>query len=466
MCTLEGSILTDFCFEITSQNSTYGDIYLGKVINVLHGLSAYFIDYGGNRNGFLPAISTLIPLKKGDLVIVQICKTEKDLKGARLSCFVKIIGEYYTYMPYGSSISTKYIPSRKLKGRHGESASSELKELDDEWRSILERVKNLKEPALLKKGASQIYQLLRDDYHSKKIHIIIDGDSTSLKETVRDLNLNHTVEEYTGLLPVFAKYGVAKSVRTLTDRVVYLPSGGSIAIDVAEAMTCIDVNSGSYVNSNLETTSYEVNLEAVDEIGRQIKIRDISGIIAIDFIDMKKPSYIENIQNKMQDILRFDNVLSKISKINEFGVMMISRQRSVQSVNDLMTDKCKNCNNGRFKNKYKTAFDIFSEIRLSAYTNPNSNITVECHPDVANYILNYMKRRLIDIEERTGQVQINWSETVDGYTVEPKGILPKLQVDPVKHMYKYDKLPMVIYPQVYTAVNLDRHIYIVGINER
>lgn len=461
ICTLTNQALTDFHFELTEDESTYGDIYLGRVTNALSGLSAYFIDYGANKNGFLPASATLTPLKRGDLVIVQVMKSEKDAKGARLSCFVKITGEYYTYMPYGSSMSNKYLPIRKLKGRHGLNAGYELKTLDNEWSAILDAVKTLKGPTLLRKEASLICQLLRDEYHSKAMHIIVDGDAESLKQAVNQFQLAHTIEEYGETLPIFEKYGVANSIKTMTDRVVTLPSGGSISIDVAEAMTCIDVNSSSYSNSNLETTGYQVNLEAAEEICRQIKIRDISGMIAIDFIDMKKTSYIENIQNKMQEMLKLDNVLTRFAKINEFGVLMISRQRSTKSIPDLMTDKCGTCQNGRIKNKYKVVFDVFSDMRLSAYSNPGAQITVDCSTESAHYILNNMRAQLRKLEANGVRITVNWDKDLTEYKVEPKGSAPSLQVDQNQYTYRYDPLPQRIHPPMYSAVSFGQNIYLI-----
>ena len=463
---LEAGQLYDFYCDIQDDSSNFGNIYYGRVTNVVQSLSAYFVDYGGNKNGFLPFTSCLIDLKRGDMVLVQIQKSEKDAKGARLSCFIKLIGQHYIFMPYNSSPQQYQVRKAGLqvqKNKYGivdqKIAEDDLKSLKKEWDIILEKTQNLKELKLLKKESSLLERVLRDKYLHRSIEILVDGHGAykNILEIVTRLNLPHTVQEYNHLIPIFDRYSVSSDILNLSSRTVPLLSGGSISIDISEAMVCIDINSSSCNIGKLEETSYKVNLEAAEEVVRQVRMRDLSGIIAIDFIDLKNATNLHNLEKRVHELFKKDLSLVRIAKINEFGVMMISRQRAGISLHDLSHIRCTSCNHLTEPRVESLAFNLFSELRLAIYSNPYENIQVKCSSKLAYYVLNYMRSQLVSLEkDNIGQIIVSESSELDlradqksYFSILPKGSLKKSDLieiqEPVSSYNLYDSHYLVFY---------------------
>lgn len=249
---LRNSELLDIYYESNSNISTVGNIYIGKVINIIKSLSAYFIDYGVDKNGFLPFTSAIGEFKKDDLIIVQVLKNEKDNKGARLSCFVKIIGQYSILLPYGAvrnkndEISSHSVITKPgLSNINYQSIKKDLDSLMTLWQNMLTMSRSASSPGILYQEDSLIQRILRDKYQGSAIEIIVDGheEFKKIQKTVQDLSLPHHVKEHRSLIPIFLRFGIAHDIRNLKNRSIDLPSGGSAIIDVSEAMISIDINS-------------------------------------------------------------------------------------------------------------------------------------------------------------------------------------------------------------------------------
>lgn len=459
---LECGILSEFYYDNSEDSDNFGNIYLGRVMNVMQSLSAYFVDYGGEKNGFLPFNSTLTTLKRDDMVIVQIQKSEKDLKGARLSCFVRLNGKYCTYLPFNSGRqqyemrqSNHFFKSKDINVNQA-LADNDLQDLKEQWQNILKITAGIKKSMLLKQEIGLIHRLLRDRYRDKILEILVDGHNmyTNISNIIQKNKLIHEIKEYKHLIPIFERYNVAQDIRNLGSRTVPLTSGGSISIDQAEAMICIDINSSSCNIGTLEDTSYKVNLEAADEIVRQIKLRDLSGIIAIDFIDMKNSSHIHNLEKRMNDLFRNDRVITKIGKINEFGVLMISRQRSGTSLYNLSHTKCSNCLHVTEKSMHSNIFELLSSIRIALYSRNEEVIKVECNPKIGHYMLNYMREELCHLENGKRRIIVNYSN-ISNFTINPVGELKntdRIQViQEILPKKAFDHHSYTIFPQFYTT---------------
>ena len=430
---VEGGKLTNLYMDTQDENDTVGNIYLGRVSNVMTSLSAYFIDYGAEKNGFLPFSATNLQLKRDDKVIVQVVKSPKDAKGARLTCFIKLVGQHSVLMPAGSQ---RKVDENQTFLKHGNGnynlIQQDLNNLKSIWKNIETLAKKQSKPVILHQEYSLVRRILRDKYTARPLNIYIDGNAQylHLKETVEDMSLPHKVKEYKGMVPIFAKYGVLEDIKKLTNRVIGLESGGSIVIDITEAMVAIDINSGSCNAGDLEATSYRVNLEAAAEIARQIKLQDLSGIIAVDFIDMTSESNLIAIEAAMRNCMQDDRAMVRFSKINEFGVMMLSRQRAGINLHQQIYSKCSNClSNGLIKNTQVLAFEIICEIRISMHLFPNQPIQVECEERVQSYLLNELRGTLYLLEKHGTSIKIIINNSyLNKFSITPAGQLKQSEM--------------------------------------
>lgn len=428
--------------ESENNNDIVGNIYLGKVINVAHSLSAYFVDYGSSKNGFLSFSGTLTQLKRDDLVIVQVIKNQRDNKGARLSCFIKLSGKHVFFFPYtrGSDGEMRYnsiVMKHKRSNSHYAPIKHDLEHLEILWKEILATSKVVKSPQILHQEHSLIHRILRDRYHDTQLEIIIDGYHRymQVKQIVNELQLSHSVKEHKSIVPVFSKFGVADEFTKLADRSVSLSSGGSIVIDTTEAMTCVDINSSSCNRSDLAETALKVNLEAAEEVANQIRLRDLSGIIAIDFIDMHGTNDNSQVEAAFRSAMQNDTALSKIANINDFGVLMISRQRIGLNLHQQVYTKCNSCiGHGFIKTTSMLAFEMLSEIRLSIHSNPGELIKVECSENASNYMLNEMRQKIASLERNGTRINISTNRAYcNEFTVHPKGELKDSEISKFIH---------------------------------
>ena len=429
----EDGILVDLFCEEKGAVDLVGNIYLGKIDNVMESISAYFVDFGAEKNGFLPFSSCNKSFRDGDMVRVQVRKNEKGNKGAKLSCFIKLAGKFNLYLPNGDKDSHGPLVYLKETKASAEDTAEDLLNLKKLWKRICS-VKS-GQPKLLQQEYSLIGRMLRDRYAHEELEIVVEGEEAFRRVTrfMRELSIKMPLVESFSEVPLLAQYGVFDQIRQTISNVVRLHSGGSIVIDFGEAMTCIDVNSGSYRGQkSIEETSYKVNLEAAAEIARQIRLRDLSGLLAIDFIDMYDKNYIESIEEtfKQEMLVGGNKQQMRILSMNEFCVMMLSRQRINQNLHHFFYSQC-SITKGFYRNKQSMAFEILFEIRLSLISVKGKAIKVECPPNVADYLLNECRELLYGLELKSKQrIFIQPSLTlISDFKIDPKHsyIMPQVK---------------------------------------
>jgi ribonuclease G len=385
--------VAELYIERRGRRSIVGNIYKGKVDNVLPGMEAAFVDIGLERNGFLHVDEILLPggeqapkrgrghgrrisemLKPGQEILVQVVKDPLKTKGARLSMNVSIAGRYLVFAPHGSGVGVsrrltdkerdrlRKMVDRTYKGQgglivrtaaHGAKKSDFVREIGylQKLNEVLERrAESLKGPALVFQEADLSIRVLRDVFLSEFEKAIID----SPKQFERVTNffqrtapeLVGGVELYEGKKPLFEKWGIDKEIESTLSRRVDLPSGGYLVIDYAEALTVIDVNSGSFTGrgkGGLEETITKVNTEAAEEAVRQLRLRDIGGIIVIDFIDMARASNRDKVLKTMRKALDADKSKSYVVEVSPLGLVEMTRQNVTDGVREILTAPCPTC---------------------------------------------------------------------------------------------------------------------------
>jgi ribonuclease G len=385
--------VAELYIERRGRRSIVGNIYKGKVDNVLPGMEAAFVDIGLERNGFLHVDEILLPggeqapkrgrghgrrisemLKPGQEILVQVVKDPLKTKGARLSMNASIAGRYLVFAPQGSGVGVsrrltdkerdrlRKMVDRTYKGQgglivrtaaHGAKKPDFVREIGylQKLNEVLERrAESLKGPALVFQEADLSIRVLRDVFLSEFEMAIID----SPKQFERVTNffqrtapeLVGGVELYEGKKPLFEKWGIDKEIESTLSRRVDLPSGGYLVIDYAEALTVIDVNSGSFTGrgkGGLEETITKVNTEAAEEAVRQLRLRDIGGIIVIDFIDMARASNRDKVLKTMRKALDADKSKSYVVEVSPLGLVEMTRQNVTDGVREILTAPCPTC---------------------------------------------------------------------------------------------------------------------------
>lgn len=380
----EGQIVEHYVTH-PEDRSIAGNIYLGRVQNVLPGMEASFIDIGESRNGVLyagevgiadeegdeiPRIETV--LKSGQSILVQATKDPMKSKGARLSALVSLAGRHLVLIPRAGSLGvSRRLPDRE-RGRlrdiaqeirpeeHGfivrtaaEGASRsdlerDLKRLLDLWAEIEKNSSKAKAPALVYSEPGLEHRVIRDVFN-RDVNRCVIGDhelEKKLRNYIRETtpDLDHRLESYNGKLPIFEEYRVAEQIRKSLDRKVWLPSGGHLVIDRTEAMTVIDVNTGKFVGkSTLEETVFRTNKEAAVEVARQLRLRDIGGIIVIDFIDMEIAENRTEVFKLFRGELEKDRTRTQVFEISPLGLVQMTRKNVSAGIVEAFSDPCPTC---------------------------------------------------------------------------------------------------------------------------
>ncbi len=387
---LEDGVLVEHYVNQATAASLVGNVYLGKVQNVLPSMEAAFVDIGRGRNAVLYAGEVNWDaaglegqpkrieqaLSSGDKVLVQVTKDPVGHKGARLTSQVSLPGRFIVYVPDGSmtGISRK-LPEKERTRLRGilrkalpegagvivrtaaEGASEEdllrdVNHLTALWEQIKEKAGKAKPPAVLHSEPDLALRVVRDIFNSDFKQLVVEGDEigTTLTEYVADNapTLSERVTRWTGDEDVFAHYRVDEQLAKALDRKVYLPSGGSLVIDRTEAMTVVDVNTGRFTGQggNLEETVTRNNLEAAEEIVRQIRLRDIGGIIVIDFIDMVLESNRDLVVRRLVECLGRDRTKHQVAEVSSLGLVQMTRKRIGQGLLETFSEPC-DCCNGR-----------------------------------------------------------------------------------------------------------------------
>lgn len=422
MALLDDGSLMEIELERPRHSHLVGNIYKGQVQNVLQGMQAAFVDIGQEKNAFLyVGDGKLMPggekteegriaqlqampwlngqpnqrISVGQNIPVQITKDEVGSKGPRATMHLSIPGRNVVLMPASSGyvgMSHRLTDEKEKKrlhdivrelcpagmgmiirtaaeGQSREAIERDVKYLTNLWQVIISKFKRKKGSSLLYRDADMVIRMVRDNFTDDIDEVIIDDSATC--QRVRELaegidqELAGRIKLYEGKGSIFNYYHIEEELAKLKERIVELKSGGFLVIDKTEAMTVIDVNTGKYVgNANLGETIYRMNMEAADEIMRQLKLRDIGGIIIIDFIDMDKPSQREMLLNRLREQAQKDRTKTNIVDITALGLVEITRKKSRQNVNAMLFDACPVCGGtGQVESLESLCIRVAREIR-------------------------------------------------------------------------------------------------------
>ena len=444
---VKDSKLVEFHIETAAREITHGNIYKGIVSRVEPSLQAVFVDYGGERHGFLQkneihsdyfqdnnsgdhSIKNIV--RRGQEMIVQITKDPYMKKGAMLSTLISLPGRYTVVMP-GSK--TRGI-SRKIEN---EEDRTRLKSIIDKlvlpegfgiiirtagtnstktilskdvsylmrlWKNIQTNVKKAKAPALLYKERNLVLRSIRDYFTSDVNEILIDDSIVyrEAKDFVNIISPKHTkiVKLYKGAKPIFTKYQLEDQLASIFENRVELHSGGSIVIEQTEALVTIDVNSGKgRQKKTIEETAFMTNVEAAEEIGRQLRLRDSGGLIVIDFIDMRDKKHKIEIERVLKTHVKDDKAKINIGKITRFGLLEMSRQRLRPSIKFGGFEYCRYCNGkGLTPSPETLGVSLLRKLSLEILKEGISSAKVIVPMEVANYLLNRRRKEIFEMEAR------------------------------------------------------------------
>ncbi len=378
-------------------------------------------------------------LKEGQEVIVQVAKDPIGTKGARITSHISIPGRHLVFMPTVDHVGisrrierdserrrlrelvdrmrpegTGFIVRTVADGVEGPKLEADIRFLIQVWNEIIRTKDKVGAPALIHPDLDLILRATRDLFTSD-VHKLVIDDRDEYERILRFVreqapHLESQIELYAGQEPIFDAYGIEQELKRAAQRKVWLKSGGYIIIDQAEALTAIDVNSGRYVGKkNLEETITKINAEAAKEIVYQLRLRNIGGIIIIDFIDMDKPQNRDKVFKSLQDALGRDKAKTNVLKISELGLVEMTRKRVRESITRMTTESCSYCDGkGHIRSRVTVAYEIFREIRRDSPSFPEPVLVVNCHPEVARIVQGAERdelRYLMDRFNKTIQVK-------------------------------------------------------------
>ena len=440
--------LYDFDLENRTREQKKANIYKGHITRVEPSLEAAFVEYGSARQGFLP-LREIAPeylhgnlrednikqlLKEGDEVIVQVEKEERGNKGAALSTYISLAGRYLVLMPNNSKaggisrqisgkvreemkqiIASLSIPKGMSVivrtaglGKGFEDLQNDLNHLLDIWTSILDQNKKRPSPCLVHQEAGVVTRAVRDYLRDDISEVWIDSENAyneaaNFIAAVMPAQLDK-LRKYTEYEPMFARFGIERQIETAYQREVRLPSGGSIVIDQTEALVSIDINSSkSTKGSDVSETAYHTNLEAADEIARQLRLRDMGGLIVIDFIDMADARHQKDVEKRLIEATRHDRARVQFAEISKFGLMEMSRQRLRPSLEEATGYICPRCHgNGMIRDLRSLALSIMRQIEQIALKERMGEIQAEVPTEIAAFLLNEKRESLVYLEQDSG----------------------------------------------------------------
>lgn len=447
IATIVDNKLDQFHIETAARQVTQGNIYKGIVTRVEPSLQAVFVDYGAQKNGFLQkneihsdyfqdvetkdkALFNLI--KKGQEMIVQVTKNPINQKGAMLTTFISLPGRFGVLMPGNTTkgVSRKIDEEEERKrlvgilksikipegfgmivrtaGKNATKTmlTADLKYLMRVWKNIDKLAMEDKAPSLLYREQTLAVRSLRDYFTTDITEILIDCPET-FKEVQDFIGLiapkqKKIVKLFKGEKPIFSKYQLEEQISSIYKREVQLKSGGCIVIEQTEAMVTIDVNSGkSTKKKNIEETAFYTNLEAAEEVARQLRLRDMGGLIVVDFIDMKERKHKAEITKNLKKYLKDDKAKTKVGGITTFGLLEMSRQRIRHSITYGSYEPCIHCNGRGMTPSVETQCMAFlRQLNLKTIKSEIDQVNCLVPRDVAYYLLNKKREELIEIENK------------------------------------------------------------------
>ncbi len=469
-------------FESLDNESNLGNIYKATVTAIEPSLQATFVDYGGNRHGFLPfnemhhryfAVSDRrVPvqdrIKKGQEVIVQVAREEIGLKGAYLTTYLSLPGQYLVMMPLTSKVGISrkiedakerhhlrglmeqitvpdgigYIIRTAGMGKSREQIQRDLNLLTATWRELEERAKKLPSPALLYLEDDVVTRTIRDYFSNEIQEILVDDPrvfNTILNYFKKIMpNYANIVKQYKSRTPMFTKFKLEEQIEKIFARKIELASGGSIVIEQTEALVVIDVNSGKTSEGNLEATAFKANMEAAEEIARQLRLRDLGGLIVIDFIDLKDKRNSYEVEQRLKECLKEDKARITVTGLSRFGLLEMSRQRINTSKDNRYYIDCEHCRGmGRVKSMDLKGIDMLRDIKRHALNPSVREVAVTCSDTAGLFLLNERRADLMELEKNY-KVKIRF-DLKTGYTDDPR-------FDIVKRSQKEEKSKMTLPP--------------------
>ena len=456
---VENGTLEELYMQRASLGSHVGNIYKARVVNIESGIQAAFVDFGIGRNGFLhisdlhprhfggseaeaieivgrrKALRDRIPiqrcLRKGDELVVQVTKEGINTKGPTLTTYVSLPGKYLVMMPW----MKKHGVSHKIEDEDernrlremldqcsppkghgfiirtaGQGCSkrdiiNDLKYLRRLWSVIEKRINQEKAPRELYRESDLVIRTLRDTFNSKISQVICDYEPVTKK--IRDFfsiampRFKNRVVFHSEKIPLFHKYGIEDEIAKIQSRTVPLRGGGSIVIEQTEALVAIDVNSGKYrKQQTAEETAYKTNLEAAAEIARQLRLRDLGGLIVCDFIDMRNEKHRQSVERAFRQAVRTDRARSRILKISRFGIIEMTRQRMRPSLQSSTYLACPQCaGSGFVKSHESVAIEVIRLLNLAASKKQIGRIELLVSAQVAEFLQNEKRASIAQIEQ-------------------------------------------------------------------
>jgi ribonuclease E len=446
---VDGQKLIDLDIETAGKEQRKSNIYKGVITRIEPSLEAAFVEYGSERHGFLPfkevsrsffqnpdadptRVSIKDALREGQELIVQVDKDERGNKGAALTTFISLAGRYLVLMPNnprGGGVSRRVEGEDRNElrdtisqldvppgmsiiartagiGRSVEELTWDLGYLMQLWRAIETAAKQQSGAFLIYQEGSLVIRAIRDYFHQEIGEILIDTESIydqarQFMGHVMPQNVNR-VKMYKDDVPLFSRFQIEHQIETAYSRQVPLPSGGAVVIDHTEALVSVDVNSARATRgADIEETALRTNLEAADEIARQLRLRDLGGLVVIDFIDMESARNQRDVENRLRDALKYDRARVQTGKISRFGLLELSRQRLQTSLGETSHIACPRCHGtGHIRSIESSALHILRILQEEAMKENTAALHAQVPVDVATYLLNEKRNEFHSIETR------------------------------------------------------------------
>ncbi len=446
---VDGQRIYDLDIENRGREQKKSSIYKARITRVEPSLEAAFVEFGSERHGFLPLkeISRTYFTKKGaegkrsiqDLIeegqemIVQVDKEERGTKGAALSTFISLAGRYLVLMPNNpraggisrriegderdllrDALSQLNLPEGMGVivrtagiGRSPEELQSDCDYLVQLWEAVQKAADEEKAPALLYQENNVILRAIRDNLRTDIGEVLIDqkeayDEAHAFIDQVMP-NFKDRIKFYSDNIPLFSRYQIESQIESAFQRAVRLPSGGSLVIDPTEALVSIDINSARATKgADIEETALNTNLEAAEEVARQLRLRDVGGLIVIDFIDMASVKNQRAVENRMREVLETDRARVQVGRISRFGLMEMSRQRLRPSLEEITTELCPRCSGqGRIRDVRSLSLGILRVMEEEALKERSSIVRAIVPLSVGSYLLNEKRRDVAEVERRT-----------------------------------------------------------------
>ena len=468
---VENGVVQEFYLERSYGKGYVGNIYKGKVVRVLPGMQAAFVDIGLERTGFIhasdmmpempegeeykgeiPDIRTLV--REGETLIVQVAKDPIGTKGARLTTHITLSSRYLVYMPNSQhigvsvriedetererlrlavenqaragQISGGFIVRTVAEGIDTEALISDIPFLTKLWADLSAKLPNLSVPAELHRDMPLYLRALRDLARAPLDRVRVDSRLTW--QQMQEFSANYTpqlteqIELYTGDRPLLELYGVEEEIRRALETRVALKSNGYLIIEQTEAMTTVDVNTGAFVgHRNLEETIFKTNLEAATAIARQLRLRNLGGIIILDFIDMKDPEHQRQVLRTLEKALEKDHAKTRITGVSELGLVEMARKRTRESLGQMLCEPCPTCQGkGRVKSAETVCYEIFREVLRMARMYDNQKFLVLASSLVVDRLLDEQAAYVADLEafiQRTIEFRVESVFTQEQYDI-------------------------------------------------